>query len=68
MPAGEAMSRRGLLEAGAAWLAGIALLGVAGCGPRGGDPEGKISAGAERGDAMAREVEIRTSRGAPRCW
>ena len=64
--AAEAMSRRRLLEAGAAWLAGVVLLGVAGCGPREGDPEGKISAGAERGDAMVREVEIRTSRGALR--
>ena len=60
------MSRRSFIKAGAAWLAGTALPGVAGCAERGVDAEGEISAGAGRGDAVVREVEIRTSRGAVR--
>jgi dienelactone hydrolase len=60
------MSRRNFSKAGAASLAGAALPGVAECAPQRGDPEGEISAGAGRGDAVVREVEIRTSRGALR--
>ena len=66
MPDGEAMSRRSFLKAGAAWLVGVVLQGVAGCAGRGEDPEGEISAGAGRHDAAVREVEIRTARGAVR--
>jgi pimeloyl-ACP methyl ester carboxylesterase len=57
-------SRRSFLRTGAAWLAGAASLGAAGCTGRG--PEGAIFSEPEGTDAPRWEVEIRTPRGAVR--